>query len=168
MITAKLVGQKKVIAQLTSMPLAVHNAVLQKIYKLAIDMQTYIRTQKLSGQVLNVKSGALRRSINWTVNDLGKKILAKVFSAGDVKYAGIHEYGGRTAAHDIFPKKGEALAFMGRSGKMQFAKVVHHPGSVMPERSFMRSSLRDQEVTIQRELKMAVLEGLGVAQGRGI
>jgi phage gpG-like protein len=110
--------------------------------------------------VLNVVTGALRRSItDAPLVEEGETIIAEVFSSGDVKYAGIHEFGGRTAPHDIYPKSGEALHFM-MGGNEIFAKVVHHPGSRMPERSFMRSALVDMAPTIAEQIQVAVVRGL--------
>ena len=83
------------------------------------------------------------------------RVVGKVASSGDVKYAGIHEFGGKTPAHDIYPDKAKALAFM-IGGKQVFAKVVHHPGSQMPERSFLRSSLSDMRQEILDGLEFAV------------
>jgi hypothetical protein len=37
-------------------------------------------------------------------------------------------------------------------GKVVFAKRVNHPGSRMPERSFLRSALYDMESEITRQL----------------
>jgi phage gpG-like protein len=88
--------------------------------------------------------------------------VGSVFSSGDVKYAAIHEFGGQTAPHLIVPKKAQALAFMGKSGNQVFARQVNHPGSKMPERSFLRSALNDMSGEIQRGMKQAVIQG---AQG---
>lgn len=125
--------------------------------------QAHIVRDKLSGQVLGVRSGALRRSIQTEapiVDD--NEVSGRVFSAGDVKYAAIHEFGGRTAAHDIVPSKAQALAFL-VAGKQVFAKIVHHPGSQMPERSFMRSGLTDRAADISLALKEAAARGAGKA-----
>jgi hypothetical protein len=42
-------------------------------------------------------------------------------------------------------------------GEMRFARRVNHPGSKMPERSFMRSSLRDMSTQISLGMKEAVV-----------
>lgn len=168
MITAELVGERQVIAKLRVMPTTVRASLYRKVLVLAIMLQTYIRTDKLSGQVLNRVSGALSRSIQQLVTQDEAKVIGRVYSAGDVKYAGIHEYGGQTSPHDIVPKKGVALKFMGAGAKGEvFAKIVHHPGSKMPERSFMRSSLRDKTAEIQLGLKEAVVQGLAQASSGG-
>ncbi len=65
-------------------------------------------------------------------------------SIGDnVIYARIHEFGGRTSAHDIRPKTAKALRFP-LGGRMAFAKVVHHPGSDIPARAPIQHGIQDR------------------------
>ena len=60
----------------------------------------------------DAKSGALKASIvRPTSSSTASDVTATVGSFGDVKYAAIQEYGGRTAAHEILPDKAQALAF---------------------------------------------------------
>jgi len=150
-------GERELVARLGAMPQKLHDALLRKVTVLALKLEAKVKG-KLSGEVLNVKTGALRRSIFSEVDDNVTSIIGKVASSGDVKYAAIHEFGGKTAAHDIIPSKAQALAFM-MEGKMKFASVVHHPGSVMPERSYLRSSLADMKQDIIDGLTQAVQEG---------
>lgn len=164
MLSLEVRGQQELVERLRSLPAPVQTALRVKILALAIKLQTHVVTDKLHGQVLNQRSGALARSIQQDVTESGSAIYGRVFSAGDVKYAAIHEYGGRTPAHDIVPKKGEALAFT-IGGKQVFAKVVHHPGSQMPERSFLRSSLADMADEITAGIKQAALDGARQALG---
>lgn len=163
MLNVGLVGDRAVIAQLDSMPDTVRVALRQKIRALALRLQTHIQRDKLSGQVLNVVTGALRRSIHNTVTEDKYSVTGRVMSSGDVKYARIHEFGGKTRAHDIYPRKADALSFM-MGGRRVFAKVVHHPGSQIPERSFMRTGLADMSAEIVRGMKEAIITGLMQAQ----
>jgi hypothetical protein len=66
-----------------------------------------------------------------------------------VPYARIQDQGGTTAAHDIFPRKGKALAFM-RGGEMTFLRHVHHPGSKIPASGWF-SNVIDKREPILRE-----------------
>ncbi len=84
-----------------------------------------------------------RRSVERTATGSA----ASVGSYGDVKYAAIQEYGGKTGAHEILPVKGKVLAFL-VGGAMRFARRVEHPGSVIPERSYLRSSLDEMSAEI--------------------
>lgn len=152
-----LVGDRELVLRLQRMPGAVEAALRIKVTELALRLENYIKTQKLNGQVLNRISGRLARSIANKVTASTHEIMARVFSSGDVKYAGIHEFGGKTSPHIIEPKKASVLAFAGADGGMVFARRVNHPGSKMPERSYMRSSLHDMSTEISMGMKTAVV-----------
>lgn len=156
-VNISVVGDRELIARFKDMPRAVNEALYKKALSLALKLEKHIKVNKLNGAVLNRISGALSRSIHNVVTRDLVSVIARVFSSGDVKYAGIHEYGGKTSPHVIEPKKASVLAFMGKGGSMMFARKVNHPGSKMPERSFMRSSLRDMSTEISLGLKQAVV-----------
>ena len=159
MLSIKIVGDEVLRRKLRGMPDRIQASLLVKVWSLALELETYIKTQKLSGQVLHAVTGRLRRSIQSEVDMSGDVIVGKVYSAGDVPYAAIHEFGGRTAPHDIYPVKARALAFM-QDGKMAFYKHVRHPGSLIPERSYMRSALGDKRDHIVEELTSAVVRSM--------
>jgi phage gpG-like protein len=153
---------KGAVDALGRVPVEVVAAIRAKIRVLTVKLQQHIVADKLQGQVLHHRSGALGRSIATMLTETDGGAIGKVYSSGDVKYAAIHEFGGTTKPHDIFPVKAEALAFM-MGGRQVFAKVVHHPGSRIPERSFMRSGLADMADEIVAGLRQAALEGAKVA-----
>lgn len=157
LINITMTGDKELMARLDHMPDAVRAALYIKVQSLALKLENWVKTRKLNGQVLNRISGRLARSIANKVTQDPATVLAEIFSSGDVKYAGIHEFGGTTAPHVIVPKKASALAFM-LGGKQVFAKKVNHPGSKMPQRSFLRSSLKDMSVEISTEMKKSVVQ----------
>lgn len=97
---------------------------------------------KVSGPVLKVRSGRLLASLRAQMRETSAAITMEVFTQG-VPYAAIHEYGGKTSPHLIVPKTARALHFFNSGGVEVFARVVHHPGSVLPERSYLRSSLAE-------------------------
>ena len=158
MFTVRLEGDREVIQRFKSMPERVRRALLKKTWALAIQLADRVR-RKLSGEVLNVRSGALRASIFEDVSSDATSVIGKIASSGDVKYAGIHEYGGVIPAHEILPNKKKALMFV-IGGKTVFAARVQMPDVTMPERSFLRSSLA--------ELKPAIVEGLREAAREGV
>jgi phage gpG-like protein len=165
MFNVTLSGDRQLIEQLAAMPASVQTVLRVKATKLALQLRGYIRDDKLSGQVLAIRSGDLKASIEQTVVADATSVTAEVFSSGDVKYAAIHEFGGTIAAHDIVPDKADALAFM-YGGKQIFAKIVHIPDVNMPERSFMRSALADMADDIITGLKDAVIQGASQALGK--
>ena len=46
-----------------------------------------------------------------------------------------------------------------------FARIVHHPGSHIPERSYLRSSLAEMADQIETEMKAAVIDALRSQMG---
>ena len=174
MINLSLVGEKELVLHLRSMPAVVRTVIEAKIYALTLKLEARVK-EKLSGQVLKVRSGALRRSIASKVTAVQNAIEGKVFSSGDVKYARIHELGGKTKPHVIEAKNGKALAFgafvgMGAARSswglfetMMILKKVNHPGSVIPQRSYLGSSLKEQATDIVQGLKLAAIEGARLA-----
>jgi phage gpG-like protein len=142
MLIVSLDGADALDARLDAFPAALLADVSAKASILADALRDKVRNDKLSGQVLNAVSGALRESIFSEIGAEGDGILARIGSAGDVKYAAIQEYGGKTAAHEILPSKANVLAFIA-GGALHFARRVEHPGSSIPERSYLRSSLAE-------------------------
>jgi len=162
MLTVQITGADALQNRLANAPAAIQSALRAKAADLAERLRKHVTDDKLSGQVLQTRSGALKASITAEVDDDGGQIVARLFSAGDIKYAAIQEYGGRTAAHDILPDKAKALAFLVH-GAPVFAKVVHHPGSQIPARSYLRSALADMGDQIVAEFRDAALDALNGA-----
>lgn len=83
-----------------------------------------------------------------------------------VAYSDIHEFGGRTGAHVIYPRRAKALRFkIGRS--VVFARRVSHPGSRIPPRPALRPSMDDttkrMAPDLRRDTKAATRRVLGLA-----
>ena len=143
MLTFALSGDDALAARLDAFPDALQTALSAKAATLALALADTIRLDKLSGQVLAARSGALLSSIAAEVTAEGEAVVATVGSVGDLKYAAIQEYGGKTAAHEILPVKARALAFVD-GGATRFARRVEHPGSLIPARSYLRATLEEQ------------------------
>jgi phage gpG-like protein len=161
MLRVEIVGDKALVQRLAAMPPKVRQALSRAVRILALKLQTHVKQDKLSGQVLQVRTGALRSSIFYQMKDTPTEVSAIVAAPRDVPYAAIHEFGGRTPAHVIEPKNAKALHFQ-IDGKDVFARRVNHPGSVLKERSYLRSSLKDMQDEIRKGLEGAVREGLGL------
>ena len=157
MFALQLDGLEEADARLTAYPAALTAALSAKAAELAAALADMVKNNKLSGAVLNTLSGALRNSIAASVSADADSMVASVASEGDVKYAAIQEYGGKTSAHEILPVKAEALAFV-MGGAQLFARRVEHPGSLIPERSYLRSSLDDMRGEIVAALAEAATE----------
>lgn len=161
MFKIELKGDSELVARLDAAPATVRRELTREITAIVLLLEGHIKNTKLSGQVLHVRSGDLRRSVHAVlpVVQTATGVTGKVAQSGDVKYGAIHEFGGRTPAHVIEAKNGKALHFM-MGGKDVFFKKVNHPGSQMPERSYMRSSLADLRNEIADRLQAAVKRGM--------
>jgi phage gpG-like protein len=150
-------GLEETRARFDAYPAALQAAHGAKATELAAALADLIKNDKLSGAVLNTGSGALRDSIAASATVDSGGVLASVGSEGDVKYAAIQEYGGKTSAHEILPAKADVLAFVASDGQ-HFARRVEHPGSLIPERSYLRSALEDMKDEILAALADAAVE----------
>ncbi|MGH6799042.1 MAG: hypothetical protein ACREDI_11755 [Roseiarcus sp.] len=157
MFALELDGLAETGARLDVYPAALQAALSAKAAELAAALADLVKNDKLSGAVLNTRSGALMDSIAASVTTDADGVLASVGSEGDVKYAAIQEYGGKTSAHEILPAKGDVLAFVAGDGQ-HFARRVEHPGSLIPERSYLRSALADMKDEILTALADAAAE----------
>lgn len=122
--------------------------------RLTLRLLTKVKQDKLSGQVLNVRSGRLRRSINQRVVVSAGRVEGTVGT--NVEYAAGHEYGFKgqvsVKAHMRMIKQ----AF-GKSITPRLVQVRAHPREMdLPERSFLRSALRDMQPEIMAELQASV------------
>ena len=156
MFTLEVRGLDETSARFDAYPAALQAALGAKATELATALDDLVKN-KLSGAVLNTSSGALRDSIAAGVTADSDGVVASVGSEGDVKYAAIQEYGGKTSAHEILPVKGDVLAFVSGDGQ-RFARRIEHPGSVIPERSYLRSSLEDMKDEILAALASTAAE----------
>ena len=146
------------IAALGAMPERIRAALVAKAGVLAAKLQAKIE-QKLSGEVLQMKSGALAGSIGVTIEETSGGVAVRLATSADVKYAAIHEFGGVIPPHEIVPDKAKALAFL-VGGKQAFAARVNLPAIAMPERSYMRTSLAEMADDIRDELAATAIEAI--------
>jgi phage gpG-like protein len=142
MIEVGLTGDDALVQRLRSLPARIHDRLLATMQRLGIDLRERV-VANLSGAVLHRRSGRLAAAQRVEITDEDTWIGFKVgFDPATVPYGAIHEYGGTTRAHLIEAKNRKALAF-NLGGRLIFAKRVQHPGSKIPERSFLRSALAD-------------------------
>ena len=161
MLTIALDGVEALDAALAAYPKASPRRSPPRLTHLPLRSPTKFATKSSPAKSCNPRSGALAASIAAEVAADGENIIATIGSSG-VKYAAIQEYGGQTAAHEILPSKAAALAFV-IDGATHFARRVEHPGSIMPERSYLRSSLEEMSEQIVAEFSSAAMESWGTS-----
>lgn len=134
---------------------AMRDRLRKALIRLSIELQAYIKSSKLSGQVLKNRTGTLRRSINRKIVETPHSLQA--FVGTNVKYARPHEYGfeGTVNVKDHLRLVKQAW---GRELRTPvWANVKAHQREVkLPERSFLRSALLDKRSKILTELNVAI------------
>jgi len=146
MLNITITGDDRLSARFEAMPAKLVQALSRKMYLLTGMLRDYVIEDKLSGQVLNKRTGALQQSIQRDVETGASSVVGEVFSAGDVKYAAVHEFG----------------ATFKRAVTVAWGKPVKNPRDATfnyPERSFLRSSLGDKHDEVVQGLTDAVGEG---------
>jgi phage gpG-like protein len=116
----------------------------------AAEVHKEVIEKHLSGpagaRTLQPRTGGLKNSITFRVKRAGGRLTAEIGNwKNPLPYARIHEYGGM-----ITPKKGNFLVFK-IGERFIFTKKV-----VIPERSYLRSSLRDKRKKIVEMLLSAI------------
>lgn len=158
MIRAYLIGGDRLQEWLKGRYPAIQDSLGKSMARLVIALTRKVKEEKLSGQALKNRTGTLRRSIAPNIVQSGASIVGEVGT--NIEYAAIHEFGGMTLPRLILPKARKALRFT-IGGKTVFAKKVNHPGSKVPERSFLRSALREMEPEILKEFENAITQVVG-------
>ncbi len=133
----------EVVVELQHLGDAASNRLTAAITTEALLFEAAVIETKLSGQVLNQRSGLLVSSIFSQVVEDGSSVMGIV--GANTPYARIHEYGGV-----IEPKNALALRFQ-INGQWVTVKRV-----VMPERSYLRSTLAERADGIRAALTQAV------------
>ena len=153
MITHQLRGDRELITFVDGIPGNLRPETVRRTEKLTIILQSYVKQNKLSGQVLKRQTGTLSRSIARRVEE-GPGGVTGVVGTNITYGVGFETTG--MQPHVIEARNKKALAFK-IGGKQIFAKRVNHPGS--PARPFLAPSLRENDARIVEEYA----EGLGGA-----
>jgi phage gpG-like protein len=131
----------------------VHDEMQKGLEAVAIRIMNMVKKDKLSGQVLNNVTGTLRRSINERMAEEDGDIVAYVGSfAGyttpkgvpSTGYAAVHEFGG---VFNVPEHTRRALTMLGSKAEGATVAVKAHTATY-PERSFLRSTLRENRQMI--------------------
>lgn len=143
MIKGYIIGRRETVQKLRSKKVHATKSVVDTITWLTLKLQRRVKTQKLSGQVLHVRTGTLRRSINYIVHTSGTKTVGVVGT--NVKYARVHEFGwsGNRLIKKVF----------GRQLKFPVWQTVAYP-----KRSFLGSAFDEMRPEILKKLNLAMRE----------
>lgn len=160
MINGYVIGDAEVARRLRAIPGNVRGKVRESIGRLVLRLQRKVMQEKLTGQVLKVRTGTLRRSIDQVVLDEGSAIAGIVST--NVKYGHMHEYGftGQESVRAHMRTIKQAWGKPLKDGPKQVEVRAHARHVDYPERSFLRSALRGMRGTIRDEIDKAVGDGV--------
>lgn len=149
--TVEFSGAEEVRLKFLTLSETVRKQLVKSMRDAMISLRAYVAANKLSGQVLHVRTGTLRRSITQRVIESGNDVTGIVGT--NVKYAPPHEYG--------FKGTVSVREYLRRTKAGRDATVSAHSRKVdMPPRSFLRSSLEENRKSILDRLEKGVNEGI--------
>ncbi len=154
MISGRVSGDSEVLLYLKSRGL-----VLRDELRTAVQRQGFrllrIAKEKVSGPVLKNRTGTLRRKINFEFRETPDAIAGSI--GIKLSYAPVHEYG----FDGIVSVKSHLRTITQAFGRPLAAPVSvsvgeHSRHMRMPERSFLRSTLRENAPSVREALQLAV------------
>lgn len=151
--TVHIVGDKAVMARLERIPGEAEKQIGQTVGRWALKLQRHVVRDKLTGQVLNVRTGTLRRSIDQVVLRTPGTVCAVVST--NLEYARRHEYGFK-GTETVKAHLRTIKQAWGRPITPREVMVRQHVRTLnLPERSFLRSALADMAPEILADLDAA-------------
>jgi hypothetical protein len=157
-ISARVIGDGQALERLRALPEAAKSRLLRAITQLGIELQSDVQQDKLSGQVLRSRTGSLRSSIGLRVDQSDGAFTASVFT--DSRYAGVQEYGfaGTVSVRASLRRVREAF---GRPMSEKTVSVRAYDRRMnLPERSFLRSALKDMTPAIRDGMAAALADAV--------
>src|SRR6516164_3045567 len=157
-ITAYLVGDLQLLERLRALPDAINSGLLRGITQLGIELQRHVQQDKLSGQVLRSRTGSLRSSIGLRVDQSDGAFTASVFT--DSRYADVQEYG-FAGTVSVRASLGRVREVFGRPISEKTVSVRAYDRRMnLPERSFLRSALKDMTPAIRDGMAAALADAV--------
>lgn len=161
---ADVIGTVQVDARLGRVTAAVRRNVSSAVLKSALQLSAYIKSQKLSGQVLKVRTGRLRASITHRMYEQPGSVFATVGT--NVVYGRVHEFG---------LSMDQTIRSHMRLVSVVFGRVLAQPVQVsvrshtrhvnLPARAFMRPALEERRDEITKAIETAAREQSAFSPG---
>jgi len=171
MIKATVVGDERINVALGNMPGNVTQSVAARLQKVLFTLEGNVKSKKLSGQALHVRTNRLRSSIHASdVMITGDNISGTVGT--NVAYAAYHEYGftGTENVREHLRKiKSSATKMLLPNKNGELKKMTVHADCVVkahsrkvnyPEHSFLRSQMKEDADFIKEQIALGAKEGV--------
>ena len=158
-ITTEIRGGAALNARLDQAGNRAMGAVEKAIKTCALELVAYIKSKKLSDQVLKVRTGTLRRSITAQFESSGNSFTARVGT--NLVYARIHEFGFKGTVN---VKEHQRLQTMAWGKLMKNPKSVsvrsHAVNMNTPKRPYLGPSLEENKERYITNIRRALTEVL--------
>ena len=159
MISATIIGTDRVSERLDRLAPNITQSVAAGVQKLLYVLEGRIKTEKLSGQALHVRTDRLRSSVHAEAVKVTVDTISGIVGT-NTKYAAYHEYGFTGPEH---------VKQHLRMIKQAFGVQLKQPKEILihgymrqvnyPAHSFMRSQLAEDTPSIREGIRLAVSEG---------
>ena len=153
MLNAHVVGTEQVARSFRSMPDIILGRIEAVTEKFCLDLSARVKSRKLTGQVLNVRTGRLRRSIHHELTRSSTKVQGAVGT--NVEYAKLHEYGG---TFQVPPHNRLITQAWGRELDFPVWQTVRGHSRRVPQRSFLRSAYAEMQADYRRRINAALAQ----------
>jgi len=158
-VTFTLIGREEALARGPNIYGAMKEHVRAALEGEMRRVSEYVRLNKLQGQVLNHRTGALSRAVTGQiVSETDEQIVGQVGVKG-IPYAGVHEFGGVFNIPGHF--RTQTMAF-GRPMIPTLVAVRPHQAT-FPQRSFLRTSADENKAAVESKLRAATREVIGAS-----
>ena len=161
-LSLQVTGLDRVVVQLAAMPEAIRAAILGVVTEEAIRLETVVKEEKLTGQVLKNHSEKLRSSIHHQVEATSDTVTGIVAAAmGKAGYARFWEYG-FTGTEQVREHLRHMTQAFGRPLETPRDVLVKaHPRAVnQPARSYLRSTLAENQAVIRTRIHDAAIRAV--------
>lgn len=154
MITGKLVGAERVELFIKSRGIVVRDNLRTALRRQGVRVLALVKA-KVSGPVLKNRTGTLRRKLNVQFSETANELLASV--GLKLAYATAHEYGfdGTVSVKEHLRRVTQVYGRPLAAPVMATVRA-HEAHMKLPERSYLRSTLREEAPSIRQELAAAV------------
>lgn len=147
MITGSVTGDREILLRWKSASPAFQEALVRGVGRATLMLLAAVK-DRLSDQVLRVRTGRLRRSINQKVTQENGTVIGSVGT--NVTYGKVHEFGFQGVVNVR-----SHLRTIRRTGRAAMVRA-HTRNARYPERSFLRATLRDLSPMLQAEIEAQI------------
>ena len=153
-----IVGDEEVVTKMAHLSGRARRTITATVTRLTIKLSAKVKSDKLSGQVLKTVTGRLRRSINHRMKVSRGEITGSVGT--NVEYAAVHEFG-FSGEVNVRAHLREMRQAWGRPITPRQVMVQAHSRTAnYPERSFLRSALKDMTPEVQKSFENEIYRAM--------